>query len=503
MFKVQELVVEKLPPPRGDLPAEESLKALNVGEVEQLLGAEGPFSESLERYEERSGQLAMTRAVADAFNTSSHLMVEAGTGTGKSLAYLVPSIRWAILNKTPVVVSTNTKNLQSQLFEKDLPLIRRVVGDDFRVALIKGRSNYLCLRKLMYMQEHSDYEIRPSEAGAVESVISWVRKTSCGDLTELGAEDYAVRRIAGSLTSSSEECAGRGCRYYKQCFLQRARAKSMGADVIVANHSLVFAEMGVKGQSLPAYNHLVLDEAHNVEDAATRHFSVEISAGGFRFPLRRLGYSGAKNKKVGKGLLASLSRQVVSGNISGIADEQDKILKLCREASRGVSGVERKLEPFFDVLSGLLKKRSGEVRRLLPEDKSDPVWPEVVNAEQALRAAVSKLNDSVVMLCDALRELDQEGLNFGTEFVRDIGAQRALLADLCDQMAFVLAMDDVDYVYWVEQSGRMGDSARILAAPVAIGERLRDELYELKLSVVFTSATLSVHNSFNFLQERL
>jgi ATP-dependent DNA helicase DinG len=428
-------------------------------------------------------------------------MVEAGTGTGRSLADLVPAVQWSILNNTPVVVSTNTKNLQSQLFEKDLPLLQKVLGFDFKVALIKGRSNYLCIRKLMYMLEHADYEIRPSERDSMDTVLDWVRMTRSGDLSELGMLPRSVGRgLASELTSTAEECGGRSCRHYRRCFLQRARAKSMAADVIVANHSLVFAEMGLKSQAIPAYDHLILDEAHNIEEAATRHFSIEVSAARFRFPLRRLGRIG---KKGGKGLLVSLLRQIDSGNITGVAAEQEKLAKMCRKISRCMADVNKASDPFFEALAGLLPRQKGASRRLTKDDKDDVIWGGIVNAEKELRSAIAALYESIGLLTKYLREIDVGELRFQNEFVKDFDAQRALLSEFSEQMGFVMSLDDPAYVFWVESDGHFGDSARAWAAPVSIGELLWDELYQSKSSVVFTSATLSVNGSLKFLQNRL
>jgi ATP-dependent DNA helicase DinG len=493
--------VGRLPKPRSEPPLPEAYQPIDVDETDTILGGSGPFAAQLPRYEQRDGQISMARSVAEAFNGCSHLMVEAGTGTGKSLAYLVPAIQWSLLNNTPVVVSTNTKNLQSQLFDKDLPLIRSILGVDFKTALIKGRGNYLCIRKLLYLLDHAGFELRSEDRVTVASVLPWITTSETGDLSELGAlSATGGRGLASSLTSTSEECAGRGCRYYRQCFLRRARAKSMAADVIVANHSLVFAEMNMKSPAIPPYSHLILDEAHNIEDAATRHFAVEVSAARVRFPLRRLG---RLKKRGGNGLLASLTHQISAGALTGSVDEQEKLLTLCKKISRWAADVESELSPFFDVLAKLLPASRTESRRLVSADKSDAVWSGLEDAERVFRAELSGLTHALADLVTALRELDVEGLGFHSEFIQDLEAQRALLMEMSEQIGFVLDVGDAAYVYWVERDGRTGRSARAWAAPIEIGERLWSELYEQKSSVVFTSATLSVRNTFKFLQQRL
>ena len=499
-FNPEELFVPQLPAPRENHPDPDSAQPLDADEIADLLGEHGPFAAGIPEYEHRAGQLKMIRSVVQAFNSASHLMVEAGTGTGKSMAYLVPAIRWAILNNMPVVVSTNTKNLQSQLFEKDLPLIHKILGDSIKTALIKGRSNYLCLRKLMYMLEHADYEIRPADRGIAQTIIDWVKSTQTGDFTELDSAKRAnARRLALDLVSTSDECAGRKCRHFRQCFLRRARAKSMAADIVIANHSLVFSEMNEKGPAIPPYSHLILDEAHNIEDAATRHFSIEISTMRFYFPLRRLGHSGTK----GKGLLASLLRQVESGAITGNADLQKKLRKQCRDIGTAIRQIEKKREPFFDAMAAMLQKRGDSVRRLTTDDKLLDLWTVVTHTAAELTSAIAALNGTIKSLNETMREIDTESLGFHNEYIRDLDAQRNLMQEISDDIAFVLNMESSEYVYWIERCGPTGDSARAWAAPISIGEQMYDELYTKISSIIFVSATLSAGGSFNFIKRRL
>ena len=494
------IAAERLPKPRQDVPEAETYLPLDVHDTEAALGQAGPFAAHLAQYEWREGQIKMARSVVEAFNSSAHLMVEAGTGIGKSLAYLVPAVQWALLNKTPVVVSTNTKNLQSQLFEKDLPLIQRVLGAEFKTALIKGRGNYLCIRKMLYLLDHAGSELRGEERLAVAALLPWVTSSQTGDLTELGVlAATGSRGLASNLSSTAEECAGRGCRYYRQCFLRRARAKSLAADVVVANHSLVFAEMNLKSQAIPPHCHLVLDEAHNIEDAATRHFSIEVSAARIRFPLRRLGQL---KKRGGRGLLSTLSHQISSGSITGDVKEQDRLLALCKKTDNRGREVDAASGPFFDALASVLRSSGPDSRRLTADDKAAPGWRIVEQSEATLRSALSGATQAIATLVTALRDIEVEGLGFHTEFIQDLEAQRVMLMEIGDEMGFMLSLDDAGYVYWVERDGRR-QSARGWAAPIEIGDRLWEDLYQQKASVIFTSATLSVRGSFKFLQQRL
>jgi len=497
-------ILEVIPPdPQPAVPraaAPETWQPLPPETVDDLLGEGGAFAAAFPNYECREGQLRMAHGVVDAFNRESHLLVEAGTGTGKSLAYLIPAVQWALLNKTPVVVSTNTKNLQSQLFEKDLPLIRAVTGLDFKAALIKGRSNYLCLRKLIYLLDHASFELRAGQHELAASVLVWLTRTQTGDLSEIsGLEARGSGGFAALLSSSAEECAGRSCRHFRQCFLRRARAKSMAADVVVANHALVFAEMQDKGQAIPPHGHLILDEAHNIEDAATRFFSVEASRSRVRFLLRRVG---RLRQKGSSGLLAAFLHQVTNGAITGDADKRAVIEKICQKLNRASEQVEQALDPFFTACGGLLASGGG-MRRLLPDIKDTQEWRQVVETEQGLRQAVAGMVETLNALIEQMEELDVGTLGFNTAFIQDFNGLRAGLVELREDIAFMMELEVPGMVFWVEADDRFLKTARLTAAPIDVGERLHETLYQQKQSIIFTSATLSVRGSYAFLMKRL
>ncbi len=470
--------------------------------VADMLGARGCFAEAFPNYECREGQLRMACAVVEAFNREKHLMVEAGTGTGKSLAYLIPAVQWALLNKTPVVISTNTKNLQSQLFEKDIPLIRAVTGLNFKAALIKGRSNYLCLRKLIYLLDHAAFELRAGQHELTASVLVWLGQTQTGDLSEIaGLEARGSGGYAALLASSAEECAGRNCSHFRQCYLRRARAKSMVADIIVANHALVFAEMKETAQAIPPHGHLILDEAHNLEDAATRHFSVEISAARLRFLLRRLGRI---RQKGSTGLLASFLHQTASGGIAGLPAQRKALEDACRRAGGAVDGIDRTMEPFFEACGALLKPDGGGgMRRLKPDVRGTVEWEAVVATERKLRQAMAVLVEALEQLTERLRAAEAGTLGFNVAFIQDFDASRAAWLELREDIAFVLGLEAPGMVHWAEGGDRPRSAGRLLAAPVDVGELLWEALYRQKQSVIFTSATLSVRGSCHFLARRL
>ncbi len=490
---------ERLRAVKRAVPEFEECEPLAAHASADLLGPDGAFSQALAGYEHREGQLTMTRAVVDALNQGRHLLVEAGTGVGKSLAYLLPAALWAQQNGTPVVVSTNTKNLQSQLFEKDLPLIRSLATPDVKIALIKGRANYLCLRRLEYLLHHQEHELHDAERRSLVYVLAWSAVTTTGDLGELegGAGAVAARRV----WSTAEECGGRGCPRYSRCALQKARERSLQADVVVANHSLIFAEMSTPGVALPIHRQLVFDEAHNLESAATRHFSTEVTLTRLSVGLRRLW---RRRRRKGGGLLETVRRQIESGNITGDA-ELSRNLARANQASRlALERVRTTGLHLFRALGVVHRARKGRTVRLLPRDREDINWGMVLEASEVLLQDLGAAAREMTHLSGLLRSASEDELGLHADSVGDLDAGSAWLREFGSDVEFVLRGDEEgEYVFWLEQGRGDEDTADAWAAPLQIGEMLASAVYGQKQSVILCSATLTVGGSFDFLSQRL
>ena len=296
------------------LPSHSDCTPLDVEVTSRHLEAGGTLG-SMKGYEVRPGQLDMLRAVTRAFTDRTHLMVEAGTGVGKSLAYLVPSVLWSFTNDTPVVISTATRNLQSQLTGSDLPRAAQTLGEDapkFRWAVLKGRANYLCLRALEEYMQGGWWTLNEEEQSEFTRFVNWLYGSEDGDLDDFGGEE-----LRSHLSCPSEDCWGRSCRYADKCFVAKARARALQAHVIITNHALVLAAAASTGTDiLPPYGRLVLDEAHNLEDIATEYFSYEFSKPVLMQLLGRLarpGRAGRGRQARTRGLLGTIERQLAKG----------------------------------------------------------------------------------------------------------------------------------------------------------------------------------------------
>jgi Rad3-related DNA helicase len=462
----------------------------------------GPLEARSRAYEHREEQVAMARAVAEAFNGSHILLVEAGTGVGKSLAYLVPAALWASANGAPVVVSTNTKNLQAQLFEKDLPLLREVLGVPFRAALIKGRRNYLCARKLSYLLRTAGQDLDRTERGWLAAVLPWAAGTDTGDFAETFMEGRAeFAPLAARLSSAFEECAGPECPRRQVCFLYRARRRALAADIVVANHSVVFAEMGLDSPVLPPYSHVVFDEAHNLEAAATTHFTVEVSETELRSVFSRLARGGGRRSH---GVLPAVMRRLETKTRRDPDAPVEDALRDARELSNALVLAESDAPLLFRALRQALDARGGhESRRIRPEDVSTAEWQAVVAAGQRLAESLGAIAGPARRLAASLRDAGPPAGADGQDVAQEIEATALRVQEAAHDISFVVKAAEEGHVFWVERDARARSGAAARAAPVEIGPRLAESLFDCKETVVFTSATLTVRGSMEFLKRRL
>jgi len=517
---------------RRVLPSHEDCSPLDEAGVVALLGPDGPMSRVMPDYEPRAGQLEMLRAVVRAFNGAKHLLVEAGTGVGKSVAYLLPAALWARLNDVPVIVSTNTRNLQAQLLDKDLPLVRQVVdatdaggSGPLRVALLKGRSNYLCLRRLGGLLEHGQFELERSDVRAFARTVAWAVQTPSGDLDELLGGSGMEVGFGARLASLGEECTGRACRFYRRCFLQQARERAAQAHVVIANHALVFADLSAPGTALPPSNVIVFDEAHNLEEAATRHFSIEVTPTRLATLLRRL--SRGKGRHAG-GVLETLRHQVEKGDFGADAEKRDAVLRLLRDAAVEVVGVQDAGQRLFRALASLSEgataprrfkgaaggagpvflasRPSGEGSAATP--MSVPVadangWSAVAGALTGFKETVLRTDAALQALAQSVRLSTDGELSLHEDEALDLDACGVTLRTFALDADFVLGGSETAHVFWVQRARTREKLGEAWAAPLKIGPRLAAELYAKRDTVVFCSATLRVGSQFDFVAGRL
>jgi ATP-dependent DNA helicase DinG len=439
--------------------------------ITTVLGPGGTIARRLDAYEARPQQLDMAEAVADALAGPHHLMVEAGTGVGKSFAYLVPAILAAIADKDyRVVVSTHTISLQEQIVHKDLPFLRGVIPGDFNATLVKGRSNYLSLRRLRGAQQRVASLLEPSSAAQLQQIGRWSRQTSDGSRSDLPFQPLpAVWDLA---ESDSGNCLNRSCPDYGRCFYFKARKQMFGAQLLIVNHALFFSDLALRRQGaslLPDYKAVIFDEAHTLEDVAADHLGLRFGRGGFDYVLNKL------FNRQRRGLFAYLGNE---------------------EAVRQVEATRQAGERFFDALlawaAGQARNNRGPAR---PNDSVRVRKPDIV--PDVLSEELKKLAGQVDDVAEDLEE--EQKVEFTA--VADRARQ------LCQSVQQWLAQDLEDQVYWIETGVGRGPQVRVdlVSAPIDVGPTLQESLYSKVPTVVLTSATLSVGGSqgFRHFQDRL
>ncbi len=483
---------------QAELPVKERL---DTDEVPRMFSAGGLFSERMPGHEHRDEQIRMVESVCQAFNTGRHLMVEAGTGTGKSMAYLVPAILWSVLNKRKVIVSTNTKNLQEQLFNKDLPFLEDALPFRFKRALLKGRANYLCIRKLLYTLTNKDAELNAEERRAMLPVVVWAAQTETGDIAEntayFAASAAAAVNLADRIHTVGDECLGKTCRYYRKCFLWKARMEALAADIVVANHAVVFSDIASDNKILPPYLDIIFDEAHNIENVATEHLGATVNRMRIIRVLARL-YRRAGRKK--------------SGHLTAIARFSDD-RELCEIADRAMdqcSAIVKTSDEFFDCVKSLLsRRRSGSDNALAftADERNGIEWGPVESSGGQMVRSIRDLAQSLDRLTESMRDLGQFRREAGRELMVDIAAQAQFLRETIGDIEFIVRADEENFVFWTELSAPLGrrreQYASLRCAPVRIAPALNEQLYKRKECIIFSSATLTVGGSFEFFRSRL
>jgi ATP-dependent DNA helicase DinG len=472
------------------------LLPLDVDRLASLLEPGGSLEESFPGYEERPTQVDMLRLVARGFNEGRLCVAEAGTGVGKSLAYLIPAMEWAAVNGERVVVSTSTINLQQQLVEKDIPLVRRILGREVKAVLVKGRRNYVCPKRLAEALE--DAPLDAEDRQQLEAIAQWASSTVSGSRTDLAFQP--MEGVWSQVCSEADLCQGLRCSLRQDCFIHRVRREAASAGLLVVNHHLLFSDLAVRRAGvgydtsavLPPFHRIVFDEAHSIEASASSFFS----EGFHRYSLMRtLGRLYRTRRGRGSGLLRTLdrmapeeTRQKVAAAIAAVAEASDRLEILDQQAGEMFSGANALL--LAD----------------LPPDRLNPSFLEPL---EELQTALLSLVSVLQTLLEAIPQTDPE--DFAIPECRLLLRRLHQAIDVCERFRNHAATPQAagDFgdgqVYWLELvRGFSGDRfVRLVITPLEIASVMREAVYEPYESVAFTSATLTVGGSFSFWRGRV
>lgn len=429
--------------------------------IEKIFGEQGLVARYHEHYEYREGQIKMAEAVSSAFEEKKHLIVEAGTGTGKTLAYLVPAVAFALANKKRVIISTGTKNLQEQLMKKDIPFLQSVLPKKFTAEYMKGRSNYACLYRIE-KSENQPVLGGLDEMDHFEEVRNWSRETPIGDRSELINLPENIS-FWNRINARSETCIGQKCPDFEPCFITKMRERAEAADIVIVNHHLFFADLNVRGNQygrvLPDYGAVIFDEAHLIEDIAADYFGFQVS----------------------------------SFQIDELARDTDNL-------PITDSIVTRDLTKHAAKILGLSEQFWIRFVQARNQDGRFPLQPDAFNdRDRGGEKVPTPLGEAYFALDGALQRLEtaidaySEKMPEAESLVKRIRQSRF-------DLDFIVTQAEKNYVYWLEKRGK---GMFLRASPIDVSQLLKEKLFDKVETCVLTSATLSANGKFDFIRERL
>ena len=482
-----------------------TVERLSYAEIERFYAPDGVLSQALPGYEHRPEQTRMALNLAEAFNEERVAVVEAGTGTGKSLAYLLPAVLWAVRNKERVVISTNTINLQEQLVQKDIPFLMQYLDVKFRAVLVKGRGNYLCLRKL-HVNAADASLFKDDTAEELDAIVAWSKKTDDGCRSDLSF--IPKDEVWEELCCESDQCGRVRCPDYPRCFFYKARREAAGADLLVVNHALLLADLSVRQETgydataiLPPFTRLIFDEGHHLEDVATSFLSSQVS----RLALVKLMGKLQHPRKAHRGILPQLSTQLSAA----VPEAQDDLYLEIAEVLEGrlipkrvavLDAVTRGMDAIGDALFQKLHKAGPEQKlRVTPAVYASPLWPEVLLQVERM---CKELADYVVTIqaflkgCDKLSDKVLEKL---AGPLTDLRGVKGRMETVVEALQFFTSREE-GFCRWFEL--KKGPAAKLCSSPLEVAESIKKAILDRFKTVVVTSATLAVGEKFDFLKRR-
>src|SRR3954463_14853935 len=483
-----------------EVPTRAEHRPLRSGDIDRDLGPDGGIAANHARYEDRPSQRAMASTIARLYSEGGIGLLEAGTGVGKSLGYLLPALRWAAATGERTVVSTNTINLQEQLVGKDLPFLAKALTDQpVRFALLKGWRNYLCLVRLQLARSSGNALFEDGVQQELDTIADWSERTRDGSLSDLTIAPRA--EVWDEVAAEPDICQRARCPAYEKCFLFKARKEAAQADVIVVNHHLLLSDLAVRRVSgnwgeaavLPAYTRLVIDEGHHLEDAAATHLGSTVSRRSLQRLFNRL-------DRRGKGLLSALIMRLSSSNDLLSTASLDLVGS---RLSPAVHAVREKATLLFDLLDTFLRESGESVLRLTESFAQHPVW------DAGLRLALQDTVGEIELLAEGLelvRERLETGKNSDDAVMPLLNEMRSVARRL--QSAgdgLKRALDPgpgAETIRWIEVKGR-DRAVTVSTVPLDLAPILREDLFRRAATTVVTSATLATDGKFNFLSSRL
>jgi len=487
---------DKYPP----LESPENPSALNPEEVASILEYGGPFSKYFEAYEHRPEQVEMLKAITQALSKGNHLMVEAGTGVGKSFAYLVPAALFAIQNNTRVLVSTNTINLQDQLIQKDIPDLRAALKLDLRAAVLKGRGNYLCPRRLENLRQYGPHNA--DEMRVLGKVLVWQLQNESGDRNELNLNGNPEREVWLKISAEDDACTSETCikRMGGACPFHRAKSAAQTAHLLIVNHALLLSDVATGSKVLPEYSYLIVDEAHHLESATTNALSFRLTQFDMDRMLKEIG--GSNSGVLGRVLTES--HDALRPSDFGLLQQ-----KISRATDMAFRLQEQNREFFITLTEFAALEREGQPQsnyswqaRILPATRTLPHWDEIEIKWDETGGSMNLLLNVIAEIHKAASDVYADGHDNLEDVIGDIGNVYRRLNEAYNNLTGMISQPNQGLVYWIEVNPR-GERLSLNAAPLRVGPMIEESIWHQKTSVILTSATLTAHGEFQYLRSTL
>jgi ATP-dependent DNA helicase DinG len=450
-------------------------------------------------FEDRKAQEQMIHEVYQSLTEDNHLVIEAGTGTGKSLGYLIPSLYYGIQHGSKIVISTNTIQLQEQMRDRDIPLLQQIFPIDFKASVLKGRSHYLCLRKFEHKINNRDYDNSKDHRIAAAQMVVWLGETTRGDDEEIHLGGNQGADFWRSVESDTDSCLNRSCPWFKKCFYHRARHEANISDVVITNHSLLFTDVKAENRLLPAYDHLIIDEAHHFEEVAAKHLGIDIHYFSLVNTLTWL-YKDSKNGYLPM-LRFRLQKAEDEQSASWCATIDEMYPKLITVKEQWDSLTELLYAQLARDADSNQSEVGQHVLRVHME-KLPKHWDKLNVMEDNIYVELTNTLKKLEKLLGEIKEKQDEFHVQGA--ITDLGGMVKDLYRHRDALRFFMKLSDPGYVYWIEANPLYkSKSLQLLCVPIDVSDKLKQHFFDTKDSVVMTSATLSVDKSFQYTCDQL
>ena len=482
------------------LQIDQEIQPLNIDEIASTLEYGGPFSSYFEKFEYRPEQVAMVRAIAESFSSAQHLMVEAGTGVGKSFAYLVPAALFAIQNNTRVIISTNTINLQDQLIKKDIPDLRNALGIDIRASVLKGRSNYLCPRRFEMLRQRAPQSVE--ELRVLAKTLVWLQTNKTGDKTDIHLNGTGELDVWIHISAEDDQCTTETCleRTGGVCPFYQARQAALTSHLLIVNHALLLSDIATGNRVLPDYEYLIIDEGHHLESATTDALSFRLSDSDIERLLREIGSN--------SGGTLSYALSETRGGIS--PSNFASLNQLVSRASELSFRFGNQQKAFFLSLKKFISdQQDGQQTnpyafqiRIIPSVRTLPGWDDVEISWDTSNDTLKLLSGVIEDIQKAFTELFNEGLVSAENMISNLGNIIRRLTTIEINVSSLIGQPKPEVVYWVEVQPA-GNRISLHASPINISSLLQEYIWHSKTSVILTSATLTTNGEFNYIRNRL